>query len=487
MVVGEMVQEVDLVVVGAGPGGYTAALRAAELGIKTLLVDAKPKPGGVCLHEGCIPSKALLHAAEVINTSKTAAKFGLKFTNPEINVDELRSWKVSVTDKLAQGIVGMCKSAGVEILVGRALFQDSKNLRVDRDGESAMRIKFKHAILASGSSALKLPKLYKSEKDLQSPRIVDSTGILNIENIPKSLLVVGGGYIGLEMGTVYAALGAEVSVIEMTDGLLPGVDRDLVKPLAQHLSSAFKAIYLNAKLVSLEDNGSGVVATMEGEGVPATQTFDRVLVAVGRRPNSENLGLENTSVEIDKFGFVQIDQQCRTADKRILAIGDVSGQPMLAHRAMRQGMVAAEVLAGLPSTFDNRAIPAVVFTEPEIAWCGLTENEAKAQGKQVAAAKFPWSASGRAMTLAEPVGQTKIIYDPQTTRVLGVGMVGPRAGELIAEAVVAIEMGAVLEDLVVAIHPHPTLSETVMEAATAALARIHRQKSKPVEKQASNV
>ena len=487
MVVGEMVQEVDLVVVGAGPGGYTAALRAAELGIKTLLVDAKPKPGGVCLHEGCIPSKALLHAAEVINTSSTAAKFGIKFQKPEINVDELRNWKVGVTDKLAQGIIGMCKSAGVEILVGRAMFQDSKNLRLDRDGESAMRIKFKHAILASGSSPLKLPKLFKNEKDMQSPRIVDSTGILNIESIPKSLLVVGGGYIGLEMGTVYAALGTEVSVIEMTDGLLPGVDRDLVKPLTTHLSSTLKAIYLNAKLVSLEDNGTGVVAVMEGEGVPASQIFDRVLVAVGRRPNSDNLGLENTSVEIDKFGFVQIDQTCRTADKRILAIGDVSGQPMLAHRAMRQGMVAAEVLAGMPSVFDNRAIPAVVFTEPEIAWCGITENEAKAQGRQVAAAKFPWSASGRAMTLAEPVGQTKIIYDPETTLVLGVGMVGARAGELIAEAVLAIEMGAVLEDLVVAIHPHPTLSETVMEAATAALARLHRQKAKPTEKQASNV
>ena len=265
MVVGEMVQEVDLVIVGAGPGGYTAALRAAELGIKTLLVDSRPKPGGVCLHEGCIPSKALLHAAEVINTSAEAAKFGLKFQKPEINVDELRTWKVGVTDKLAQGIVGMCKSAGVEILQGRAAFQDSKNLRVDRDGESAMRIKFKHAILASGSLPFKLPKLYKSEKDMQSPRIVDSTGILNIQDIPKSLLVVGGGYIGLEMATVYAALGTEVSVIEMTDGLLPGVDRDLVKPLAGHLVTTLKAIWLNSKLISLEDNGTGVIATMEGE------------------------------------------------------------------------------------------------------------------------------------------------------------------------------------------------------------------------------
>lgn len=483
MVVGEMVQEVDLAVLGAGPGGYTAALRAAELGIRTILIDAMPKPGGVCLHMGCIPSKALLHAAELINTTKTAAKIGLHFENPKLNIDELRTWKTGVTDKLAQGIVGMCKSGGVEILHGKARFEDSRSLRVDCEGESAVRVKFKHCILASGSRPTKIARLYKNEKDLSSPRIMDSTGALNLQDIPKKLLVVGGGYIGLEMGTVYAALGSEVTVVEMTDGLLPGVDRDLVKPLATHLQTAFAAIHLNTKVVSLEDKGTTVEAVLEGKDVPPTASFDRVLIAIGRVPNSDNIGLENTQVTIDKFGFVEIDETCRTSDKRILAIGDVSGQPMLAHRAMRQGMVAAEVLAGRKSAFDNRAIPAVVFTEPEIAWCGLTETEAKSKGIQVGAAKFPWSASGRAMTLAEPVGQTKIIYDPQTTEVLGVGMVGPRAGELIAEAVLGIEMGAVLEDLLVAIHPHPTLSETVMEATAAAISRIERQKNRETEKQ----
>jgi dihydrolipoamide dehydrogenase len=483
MVVGEMVQEIDLVVLGAGPGGYTAALRAAELGIRTMLVDAMPKPGGVCLHMGCIPSKSLLHAAELINTTKNASKFGLHFEKPKLNIDELRTWKVGVTDKLAQGIVGMCKSAGVEILHGKARFEDSRSLRVDCEGESAVRVKFKHAILASGSRPTVINKLFKSEKDMASPRIMDSTGALDLQDIPKKLLVVGGGYIGLEMGTVYAALGSEVTVVEMTDGLLPGVDRDLVKPLATHLQQTFKSIYLNTMVVSLEDKGKHVEVTLQSKDAPEKAEFDRVLIAIGRRPNSDNIGLENTSVTIDAQGFVQIDEACRTTDKRILAIGDVSGQPMLAHRAMRQGVVAAEVLAGRKTVFDNRAIPAVVFTEPEIAWCGLTETEAKAQDIQVGAAKFPWSASGRAMTLAEPIGQTKVIYDPQTTAVLGVGIVGPRAGELIAEAVLAIEMGAVLEDLLVTIHPHPTLSETVMEATATAISRIERQKNRESEKQ----
>lgn len=483
MVVGEMVQEVELAVLGGGPGGYTAALRAAELGIKTILIDAMPKPGGVCLHMGCIPSKALLHAAEVINTTRGAAKYGLHFAEPKLNVDELRNWKLGVTDKLAMGIVGMCKSAGVDILHGRARFEDSRSLRVDCEGESAVRVKFKHCILASGSRPTRIPALFKNEKDMDSPRIMDSTGALKIDEIPKRLLVVGGGYIGLEMGTVYAALGSKVTVVEMTDGLLPGVDRDLVKPLATHLAGQFEAIHLSTKVVSIEDTGKAVAVKLEGKDAPADATFDRVLIAIGRRPNSDNIGLENTSATIDKQGFVTVDEQCRTSDKRIFAIGDVSGQPMLAHRAYRQGVVAAEVLAGRKSVFDNRAIPAVVFTEPEIAWCGLTETEAKAQSLEVGAAKFPWSASGRAMTLAEPIGQTKVIFDPQTTQVLGVGIVGPRAGELIAEAVLAIEMGAVLEDLVVTIHPHPTLSETVYDAAHAAIARLERQKNREAEKQ----
>jgi len=485
MVVGEMVQEVDLAVIGGGPGGYTAALRAAELGIKTLLIDAAPKPGGVCLHMGCIPSKALLHAAEVVYSSKHAEKIGIKFGAPEIDLPALKTWKQGVIDKLAQGIVGMCKSAGVEILHGKATFQDSRSVRVDCPGESAMRIKFKHCILATGSRPVALPKLFKKEEDMASDRVLDSTTALNLADVPKRLIVIGGGYIGLELGTVYAALGSEVTVVEMTDGLLPGADRDLVKPLATKLADMFKAIYLNTKVNNIEVTESGVEINVEGKDGPAKLSADKVLISVGRRPNSDGIGLENTQAEVDPQGFVLSDEFCRTRDKRILSIGDVSGQPMLAHRAIRQAYVAAEVLAGKPSAYDNRCVPAVVFTEPEIAWCGLTETEAKARGITVSAAKFPWSASGRALTIADTGGSTKVIFDPATSLVLGVGIVGPRAGDLISEAVVAIEMGAVLEDLVTAIHPHPTLSETINEAALSGLARLDRQRSKEAEKQIS--
>ncbi|MBY0357018.1 MAG: dihydrolipoyl dehydrogenase [Candidatus Obscuribacterales bacterium] len=473
MVVGEMVQDIQLVVLGAGPGGYTAALRAAELGIKTILVDANPKPGGTCLHVGCIPSKALLHAAELVNETKTAADFGLLFDKPKLELDKLRGWKDGILDRLASGIAGKCKSAGVEIMHGKALFKDSRNVRIECEGESAVRIKFKHCIIATGSRPI-MPKMF----DIGSPRVLDSTGALKIEDVPKSLLVIGGGYIGLEMGTVYAALGSEVTVVEMTDGLLPGVDRDLVRPLHQHLEKTFKALYLNTKVTKIEDTGKSVKASFEGKDVPTEATFDKVLVCVGRRPNSDELGLETTQVKLDDHGFIVIDDQCRTSEKRIFSIGDVSGQPMLAHRAIGQAYVAAEVIAGKNSVFDNRAMPAVVFTQPEIAWVGLTDNEARAQNIEVGTAKYPWSANGRAHTLAEPSGQTKIIYDPNTTQVLGVGMVGPRAGELISEAALAIEMGAMLEDLAVTIHTHPTLSETLMEAAISALARIEKQSAK---------
>lgn len=473
MVVGEMVQDVQLVVIGAGPGGYTAALRAAELGLKVTMVDTNAKPGGTCLHVGCIPSKALLHAAEVITEAKSAASFGLHFKQPEIKIDELRTWKEGILDKLAQGIAGKCKSASVEIIKGRAIFKDSRSIRVEADGESAVRLKFKHCIIATGSRPV-MPKLF----DIGSSRVVDSTGALAISDVPKKLLVVGGGYIGLEMGTVYAALGSEVTVVEMTDGLLPGVDRDLVKPLAQQLGEKFKTIYLNTKVTALADTGSGVKVSLEGKDAPADMVVDRVLVSIGRRPNTDELDLGTTQVQLDEHGFIKIDEQCRTADKRIFAIGDCSGQPMLAHRAIRQAQVAAEVIAGKKSAFDNRCIPAVVFTQPELGWVGLTENEAKAEGIEFGQTKFPWSASGRAHTLGEPVGHTKVIFNPQTTEVLGVGMVGPRAGELISEAALAIEMGAVLEDLAVTIHTHPTLSETLNEAALAALARLERQSKK---------
>lgn len=486
MVVGEMVQEVELAVIGGGPGGYTAALRAAELGIKTLLIDAAPKPGGVCLHMGCIPSKALLHAAEVIDSSKHAAKIGISFGTPKIDVDALRTWKTGVIDKLSQGIVGMCKSAGVEILHGKATFQDSRSVRVDCPGESAMRIKFKHCILATGSRPVKLPKLFKNEEDINSDKVLDSTTALNLADIPKKLIVIGGGYIGLELGTVYAALGSEVTVVEMTDGLLPGADRDLVRPLANKLGETFKAIHLNTKVNNIAVTKSGVEVEVTGKDVPEKLTADKVLISVGRRPNSDGIGLESTQVEIDQFGFVLSDETCRTRDKRIFSIGDISGQPMLAHRAIRQAYVAAEVLAGKPSAYDNRCVPAVVFTEPEVAWCGLTEGEAKAKNISFSTAKFPWSASGRAMTIADTNGTTKVLFDPNTSLVLGVGIVGPRAGDLISEAVVAIEMGAVLEDLAVAIHPHPTLSETLNEAAMSALSRLDRQAKKDSEKQISS-
>lgn len=478
MVVGEMVQDIQLVVIGGGPGGYTAALRAAELGVKTILVDGSPKLGGTCLHVGCIPSKALLHAAELISETKHAAEFGLNFGAPKIEIDKLRTWKESILDKLAGGIAGKCKSAGIEVIHGNAIFKDGRSIRVESDGESAVRIKFKQCIIATGSRPV-VPKMF----DIGSDRVMDSTGALKIQDIPKTLLIVGGGYIGLEMATVYAALGSEVTVVEMTDGLLPGVDRDLVRPLQQHLTSTLKNIYLSTKVAKIEESGKGIKATLEGKDAPKEMTFDRVLVSVGRRPNSDNLELETSGVKTDEHGFIPVDHECRTNEKRIFAIGDVSGQPMLAHRAIRQAYVAAEVIAGKKSSFDNRVIPAVVFTQPEIAYVGLTDTEAKNQGIEVASAKMPWSANGRAHTLADPAGQTKILYDPATTQVLGVGLVGARAGELIAEAALAIEMGAVLEDLAVTIHTHPTLSETIMDSAQAALSRIERQ----AKKETSNV
>lgn len=484
MVVGEMVQEVELAIIGGGPGGYSAALRAAELGIKTLLIDAAPKLGGVCLHMGCIPSKALLHAAEVIQNAKHAEKIGLEFSTPKINLETLRTWKQGVLDKLAGGVAGMCKAAGVDVLHGQATFQDSRSVRVDCQGESAVRVKFKHAILATGSRPLQLPKLFKNAEDLNSERVLDSTSALKLSDIPKKLIVIGGGYIGLELGSVYASLGSEVTVVEMTDGLLPGADRDLVRPLATRLGEMFKTIYLSTKVTNISVTKDGVEVSVEGKDT-STLTADKVLISIGRKPNSDGIGLEATQVEIDQFGFVKIDEQCRTNDKRIYAIGDVSGQPMLAHRAIRQAYVAAEVLAGKPSAYDNRCVPAVVFTEPEVAWCGLTEVEAKAKNINFSVAKFPWSASGRAMTIADTNGSTKILFDPATTEVLGVGIVGPRAGDLISEAVLAIEMGAVLEDLAVAIHPHPTLSETINEASLAALSRLERQRAKEIEKQTS--
>ncbi len=470
-----MTEQTDLVVIGGGPGGYTAAIRAGQLGVKTILVEAESILGGTCLREGCIPSKALLHAAEVIELTNEASSFGLQFTKPQIDINKLRSWKDGIISKLGQGVSGLCKSNQVQVIKGQARFLNDQTLFVNRE-EGAMQIKFKHAIIATGSSIIKIPSLFKTPKDAESKRALDSRSALQLPEIPKTLLVVGGGYIGLELGTVYAALGGTVTVVEMTDGLLPGVDRDLVKPLANHLASTFKNIFLRSKVSNIEEIGDAMSCQITTEdGKTNTEKFDYVLVSVGRKPNTADLALETTMIQVDKPGFIKVDEYCRTSNKRILAIGDASGQPMLAHRAMRQGTVAAEVIAGLPSAFDNITIPAVVYTEPEIAWCGITETEAKAKDIKIDIAKFPWSASSRAMTLANTTGLTKIIYDPETMLIKGMGIVGPRAGDLITEGVLAMEAGLVLDDLARTIHPHPGLAETISEAATAAIHRKARR------------
>ena len=457
-----MTKETDVVVIGSGPGGYSAAFRLADLGLKTILVDARKEPGGECLHNGCIPSKALLHVAGLLEEMRAAGQFGVQVAEPRVDLKTLREWKNNLIDNLSSGIVQLGRRRGVEFVGGRARFEDSQTLLVENEDTS--RIVFKHAILATGSRPLKLPGL-----GAESKLVMDSTEALALEKIPQTLLVVGGGYIGLELGTVYAALGSKVTLVELTNGLLPGVDRDLVRPVERRIKQLFEQVNLNTKVTSIEDRGDQLQAEFEGDIDIPHGTFERMFVAVGRRPNSDNLGLENTRASIDNQGFVGIDAQRRSADPSIFAIGDVAGQPMLAHKAIREGKVAAEVIAGQASSFDNQAIPAVVFTDPEISWCGLTEEEAKREGKQVQISRFPWSASGRAATLGRLEGLTKMVCEPDTGRILGVGIVGHNAGELIAEAVLAVEMAAVAEDIGMSIHPHPTLSETLGEAAEALL------------------
>jgi dihydrolipoamide dehydrogenase len=458
---GEAGKKTDLIIVGGGPGGYTAAFRAADLGMRTTLVDVRERPGGVCLFVGCIPSKALLHAAAVVNESRRAAEFGVTFKKPAIDVDKLREWKDSVVNRLTGGVSELAKRRGVEFIRGQARFLDSENVEIEGSGQ---KIRFKHAIVATGSRSMELPGM-----ETKSSRLMNSTGALALEDVPDSLLVVGGGYIGLELGTVYAALGSRVTVVEMTEGLLPGVDRDLVRPLEKSIRSEFEEVYLETKVVGIKEKGKGLEVSLEGKDGSVQRVFDKVLVAVGRRPNSEEIGLENTRVKVNRQGFVEIDHQCRTDDPKIYAIGDVAGQPMLAHKGMREGKVAVEAIAGQPSSFDNVAIPAVVFTDPEVAWCGLTESEARREGRKIKVSRFPWGASGRAITLGRPEGLTKMVLDEETGRILGVGITGPQAGELIAEATLAVEMAAVAEDLASTIHAHPTLSETVGEAAEAFL------------------
>jgi len=457
MVMGDMVDEVDVAVVGGGPGGYSAAFRCAELGLETVVIDADRRLGGACLFEGCIPSKALLHVAAVVSEAERAKEWGVDFGEPRISLDPLRKWtQERVVGKLARGLASVAKAKGVTLIGGRAIFEDSSTLRIE--GDTLQKVRFKHAIVATGSEPSPLPGVA-----LSSERVMDSTAALELPDIPAQLLVIGGGYIGLELGTVYATLGSRVTLVEMTEGLLPGVDRDLVQPLQRRIEKLFAAVHLRTKVTGLREAGDRIEAALEGQG---PQAFDRVLVAVGRRARSGGLGLEATRVRLtDRGGFVQVDDRCRTDDPHVYAVGDVTGEPMLAHRAMRQGKVAAEALAGQPAAFDNVAIPAVVFTDPEIAWCGLSEAQARNQGMETKVSKFQWAASGRAATIGRADGLTKLIADAASGRVIGMGIVGPGAGELIAEAALAVETAALVEDVAATIHAHPTLSETLMEAA----------------------
>lgn len=450
----------QLVVIGAGPGGYAAAFRAAELGLGVTLIDPAVDPGGVCLYRGCIPSKALLHVARVIEESREAAALGVTFAEPRIDIERVRAWKDEIVSRLTGALGQKVRAKKLTYLAGRASFKDEHTLRIVTTEGVEGEMAFEQAILATGSHPVMLPGTTASE------RILDSTGALELTDVPRTLLVVGGGYIGLELGSVYAALGSRVSVVELTGGLLPGCDRDLVSVLRRRLEARFDSFMFNTRVVELLESDGGVVVILESATSERTeQSYDKVLVAVGRRPSSATLGLENTGIERDARGFIKVDAQRRTSLAHVFAVGDVAGEPMLAHKATCEANVAAEAAAGKPSVYEPRAIPAVVFTDPEIAWCGLTESAAREAGTKVKTAKLPWRGVGRALTLGRDTGITKLVVDPETERVLGVAMAGPGAGELIAEGVLAMEMAAVAEDLRRTIHPHPTLSETIYEAA----------------------
>jgi len=450
----------QLVVVGGGPGGYAGAFLAADLGLSVVLVDPEANPGGVCVYRGCIPSKALLHVAKLIDESRHAKGWGIEFGEPKINLDKLRDFKNNVVKRLTGGTGQLVKVRKIQYLQGWAEIVDAHNVKVKLVNGGEEQVQFEHAMLATGSQPA-IPPMLK----VDDPRVMDSTGALDLPDIPKSLLVVGGGYIGLELGSVYATLGSAVTVVEMTPGLLPGADRDLVDVLAKRVSTLMKSVLLETKVVKVTPEKKGMRVAFEGKNDPGEQMFDRVLVSVGRRPNSKIPGLEKTHVQVDQRGFIMVDEQRRTHEPSIFAIGDVVGEPMLAHKASHEARCAVEVMAGENVAFAPRAIPAVVFTDPELAWAGLTEAQAQKENRDVTIAKFPWAASGRAITLDRTDGLTKLVLDPQTERVLGVGLVGPGAGELIAEGVLAIEMGANATDLKLSIHPHPTLTETVMESA----------------------
>jgi dihydrolipoamide dehydrogenase len=449
----------EVVVLGSGPGGYTAAFRAADLGKQTVLIERYPVLGGVCLNVGCIPSKALLHAARVIAEAEEMNHLGLVFGKPKIELDKLRGWKSDVVEKSIRGLAGLAKQRKVNIVQGTGTFRSANMIEV-KTAEGVKKISFDHAIIAAGSQSARIPGF-----PYDDPRLLDSTSALQLQDVPKRLLVIGGGIIGLEMACVYDALGAKVTVVELLDGLIPGADRDLVRPLAKRIEKRYEAIYLKTKVTRLEAQKDGLKASFEGDNAPAPQVYDRVLLAVGRRPNGKAIAAEAAGVQVNERGFIPVNKQLRTNVPHIFAIGDIVGEPMLAHKASSEGKLAAEVIAGHKVSFDARTIPSVAYTDPEIAWMGLTETQAKAQGIEIEKAAFPWAASGRARATARDEGLTKLILDKKTRRILGAGIVGPNAGELIAEAVLALEMGADAEDLALTIHAHPTLSETLMFAA----------------------
>jgi len=450
----------DVVVLGAGPGGYTAAFRAADLGLSTILVERYSSLGGVCLNVGCIPSKALLHTAEVIAMARSMEAHGVTFSKPDIDLGKLRKWKDGIVGKLTKGLSGLAKQRQVKVVTGKGEFTGPHHLLVDtEDGE--VTISFDRAIVAAGSQSTKLPIFPDHE------RVLDSTSALELPEIPGSMLVIGGGIIGLEMATVYSELGTRITVVELTDGLMPGADRDLIKPFERHIRKRYENIYLDTKVTRLEPGDDGVTAHFEGQAAPASEMYDYVLTAVGRTPNGHDIGAEHAGIEVDRHGFINVDSQQRTNVSHIFAIGDIVGQPMLAHKATHEGKVAAEVCAGHKSHFDARVIPSVAYTDPEVAWAGVTETEAKERGLNFGKGSFPWAASGRSLGLGRDEGMTKLLFDLDTGRVIGAGIVGPHAGDLIAEAALAIEMGCDAQDIGLTIHPHPTLSETIAFSAEA--------------------
>jgi dihydrolipoamide dehydrogenase len=455
-------QTAEVLVLGAGPGGYTAAFRAADLGQQVVLVDSGEALGGVCLNVGCIPSKALLHAAKVIAETREMSENGVSFGPPAIDLDRLRAWKDGVVGRLTGGLAMLARQRKISVIRGYGRFTSPNQLRVELAGGGEVLVGFEQAIIAAGSEAATLPFIPASD-----PRVIDSTGALELGEVPGRLLVVGGGIIGLEMATVYHGLGAQITVVELLDQLIPGVDRDVVAPLAKRVSRQYENVFLRTSVAGVEPRPEGLVVSFDGAKAPATATFDRILVAVGRRPNGALIDAERAGIDVDPAGFIPVNKQLRTNVPHIFAIGDVVGQPMLAHKAMHEAKVAAEVIAGKNSYFDVRAIPSVAYTDPEVAWAGVTENEARAAGVAYGKGVFPWAASGRSLTLGRSEGMTKVLFDEATGRIIGCGITGPSAGDLVAEAVLAIEMGADAADIGLTIHPHPTLSETVAMAAEA--------------------